>query len=1326
MLENYRYASLHNHSEYSNITLIDALNRISEMVDHSIKMGLAGMALTDHESLSGTVKYLQYYNSLSDEKKAAFKPIIGDEIYLVDEVKQQKMYHFLLLAKNLTGFEQLKQISSQAWANSYAMGKITRRPITKVELKNIIGDNKGHLVATTACLGGEFPTYVNQLLELEAMEAPIEEINVVKQNIVDFIKWCVDVFGKENFFIEIQPSTQRDQIIFNEKAKQLAKVFGLEMVVTTDSHYLTKDDQAVHTAFLNSKDETRDVAQYYRSAHFMDAQEMYDHRSIKNFFTEEEFKHILDNTVRIADMCEVYDIAKQQEVPYVDRTPELAELKKKYPNGLNLEWDKYPSLKKIIESDDETNHYWLYRIYDFLLKRDLINHEYVSRIDLEAEELHAISERLNTNLFSYYVTMTKIQDIAWNDANAIIGVGRGSVTGFLSAWALEIQGIDSIKYGLPHWRHISKERPELPDIDFDTPSSRRKNLLLATKNYFGDDKVLTIATFKTEGPKSAIATAGKGYRSDAYPYGLSNDETAYLSSMIKYERGFAWSIRDTYYGNPEKEREPSREFKKQMDLYPGLLEIALRIEGIISGRSSHASGVYIYNKSFVNYNAMMKAPNGVPTTQFDMADSDYQGGLKFDYLTVTGLDIIQTTLDLLTEEGYIKQHPTLKETYNAVLNPEKIIDGDQLWKHAYERQMLSVFQFDTAVGGDAIAKVKPHSLEEAAHVNSLMRLMATDRGALAPADKFVLFKNNIDLWYDEMREAGLNQDEVAIMEKHFKNVYGVAATQEELMIIAMDEKVSNFDLTEANKLRKAVAKKKADVMEQVKTLFYEKGRAQGTRDVMLDYVWNYVAMPQAGYSFSKLHTTAYTMIALQELTLFHNFPEVFWNTAVLIVNSASVEEVIDPAFVEVQYDEEGNVIEEKSKVETVDYGKIAKSIGEIRSAGITVSPPHINTAEKRFEADVENNRILYSLKGLTNVGDNEIEEILEKRPFTSFKDFLARTSLKKPAVVSLIKSGAFDELEGRDRFDIMVEYIESICEPKKRLTMQNFKGLIAHNLVPESMRDIKSLFEFNRYIKQKEFARGADLFIDERAERFLNAKFPNFFARALKINAKGEQVVSAAEWKKVYDNGMEKAKEWVKKEQASLLKQYNLILFNDMWDKYCEGDLAKWEMDSMCYYSGEHELAHVDMAKYGISHFYALPESPKIESFFVPSPGKSIPIYKIDKIIGTCIDKDAMKNTFTILTPDGAVVTIRLNNEHFAYYNKQLSVFDPLEGKKKVMEKSWFSRGNKLMIVGFRRDQNFTPKRYKNTVEQHRIYLINGVEDNGELSLASSRWGEES
>ena len=203
---------------------------------------------------------------------------------------------------------------------------------------------------------------------------------------------------------------------------------------------------------------------------------------------------------------------------------------------------------------------------------------------------------------------------------------------------------------------------------------------------------------------------------------------------------------------------------------------------------------------------------------------------------------------------------------------------------------------------------------------------------------------------------------------------------------------------------------------------------------------------------------------------------------------------------------------------------------------------------------------------------------------------------------------------------------------------------------------------------------------------------------------------------------MLKAKQYIIDNQEELLNKYNNILIKQQWDKYCLGNISKWEMDSMSFYYHEHELAHIDLQKYGISEFSKLPEEPEIERFF-EIKNRQIPIYKINKIIGTCIGKNNIKGTFTLLTSDGEVVDIRLTKEHYAYYNKQISEIE--NGVKKVKEKSWFTRGTKLMVVGIRRGSGFMAKKYKNT-GGHRLYKITDVINNGtEMLLSSSRYGAE-
>ena len=289
--------------------------------------------------------------------------------------------------------------------------------------------------------------------------------------------------------------------------------------------------------------------------------------------------------------------------------------------------------------------------------------------------------------------------------------------------------------------------------------------------------------------------------------------------------------------------------------------------------------------------------------------------------------------------------------------------------------------------------------------------------------------------------------------------------------------------------------------------------------------------------------------------------------------------------------------------------------------------------------------------------------------------------------------------------------------------MQNFRALSESGVFPEELKFSVDLWNFNGYIRQSGLFRfnNGKLLLDDRAQNFMSKNYADFYAGG---NLEENNMISIdeKEWKKIYDKGMLVAKNWIIKNQTEILEKFNKNLFDEMWDKYCGGDLSKWEMDSMSYYSDKHELDAANLAKYGIQTFSNLPEEPRIEYIFEVDD-KKIPIYEITKIAGTCISKEKLKNTFTILTNDGSVVDIRLNNEHFAYYDKRIS--DMQDGTKKTMEDSWFSRGNKIMVVGFRRGDNFVPKRYARTPEQHRLYLITDIDEQGEMTFATERWGSE-
>ena len=254
------YFSIHNHTEYSSIRIIDSINKVKDLIDRAIELNLSGICITDHEVLSAHVQAIQYYKSLPDEIKSKFTLGLGDEIYLVNDLNNidYGYTHFILVAKNEVGHRALREISSTAWENSKTDRGMLRVPISKKELKNIVKKFPGTLKASTACLGSEFSKLVLELINKENNNFSPVEIGATKQKIVDHINYCKELFGKD-FYIEVQPGVCEEQHLYNLKAKVIAKALGVKMIFTTDSHYLKKEDRGIHKAYLNSKEGEREV-----------------------------------------------------------------------------------------------------------------------------------------------------------------------------------------------------------------------------------------------------------------------------------------------------------------------------------------------------------------------------------------------------------------------------------------------------------------------------------------------------------------------------------------------------------------------------------------------------------------------------------------------------------------------------------------------------------------------------------------------------------------------------------------------------------------------------------------------------------------------------------------------------------------------------------------------------------------------------------------------------------------------------------------------------------------------------------------------------------
>ena len=1278
------FFNCHNHTHYSNLRLLDCIIKPTDLIDKAIQLGLSGIAITDHESISAHMEVNQYVKKLRDKNPDFnFTVALGNEIYLTDtRDNNQQYYHFILIAKDAIGHKGLRELSSQAWMNSYVDRGMERVPLLKSELAEIMTRYKGHIIGTTACMGGQLSRMIVEYNTCKETQQPVEEI---VGNIQNFLQFCVEVFGRENFFLECAPSSAADQIMVNRYLWDIANKFHIQMVTATDSHYLSPETRFAHKAYLNSKGGDREVDSFYEFARLMSENEV--HQLLTLSFDKWVVDEILRTTEIMRNMIEWYSLEKPQQIPVVE-----------VPKRKFLGWgigSKYPTLNYINQYGNDQEQYWLDCCLQALIDKKIgDNPVYIARLETEADVIRFIGERLGTCLFAYFNTFKHYIDLFW-ECGSIVGPGRGSATGFLSNYLLGITQLDPIKWNLPWWRFLNKERAELPDIDIDLAPSKRPLIFQKIREERGQLGLIQVATFGTEGSKSAVLTACRGYRYtdpksgvELYPDGIDVDIAQYIASLIPQHRGFLWTIKEVVYGNPAEDRQPVTTFVHEVNNYPGLLDIIFAIEGIIKQRGCHASGVILYDADKIyDTAAVMKTPSGDLVTCYDLKRAEAAGDTKYDFLVTEVSDKIIKALDLIQDDEIIDPDMSLREMYNEYLHPEHIDTTDPvIWEALAAGEVLDVFQFSGGVGLAIAKKLRPSDPLEMTAANAMMRLMS-EKGKESQQDRYARIKaDGIKVFDDEMRLNRLPESMIVAMHKHCDKYYGCCAIQEQMMEILMDPDIAGFTLAEANDARKIVAKKQMSRIPELKQKVYDVMDAR-----LADYIWEVAVAPQLGYAFSMNHSLPYSFVGIQTIILAKQFESIYWNTACLIVNSGATDESLEG---------------------TTDYGKIAKAIGDIQNAGIEISAIDINKSQYGFRPDLGEGKILYGLKGLLNVGDEVIQSIIDNRPYISFEDFLRKVKANKQAIISLIKSGAFDKFG--ERKTIMAKYIWLTCNKKKRLTLQNMNGLIQHGMIPDQLTHQKTVFEFNRYLKDKCCIKYEPNYyiLDDRAYRYIDINYLG----VVNLEIYGSHyALNKKMWDKVYQSEMDVVREHLKDNQDEMLYQLNKAIFKEDWDKYATGSYSAWEMEVMCFYHHDHELKNLNRTKYGIANFFELPEEPEID-YYVRN--NTIPIYKLHRIAGTCIAKNKVKGTVSLLTPEG-VVEVKFRNEYFAMFDKQISARGA-DGVKHVVEKSWFNRGSMIVVTGIRRGDNFIPKKYAAT-PGHQLYRITELLPNGLIRLCFER-----
>ena len=829
--------SLHNHTDWSNLKLRDSINQVDELINLAINLGHKCIAFTEHEILSGAIAIEKSYNKIKKEYPD-FKVIRGNEIYLVRDglnaenfdKENDYYYHFILLAKDAEGHRQIRELSTRAWLRSYEQWRQIRTPTYYSDVIEVIGSNPGHVIGSTACIGGALG---KQLLRYREQE---------NYNYENILNWCLNMkklFGEDNFYLELQPSKDEEQVYVNKELIKISQLLNIPCIITNDAHYARPEDAKIHEAFLKSQDGDREVAKFYATTYLMNDNEVRDF--MKDVITEEEIEKAYKNIEYIMSQCEDFSLKKPLHIP------RLAWKESKPINMMDYWCLKMPMLVSFLYSPYEED-----RLLAKILMNVIEDNKEQYQNDKTYEEINAClqdtwesSEVNNARWSAYFLNLQTIVETCW-EAGSLVGCGRGSGVGFILLNMLGITQINPLreKTATFRWRFLNPARASVLDVDIDIESNKRQVVLDEFRNRYGELNVANVLTIGLEKSKSAIITAARGLDIDV-------DEARYLSSLITADRGQIRTLKQTYYGDEEQGFAPNAIFRKEMDYnYPELWKVAQKIEGLISRAGIHAGGVIFTDEKFTDSVSLMRAPSGEIVTGFDLHDSEAAGLIKYDILSIEALDRIHVCLDLLEDYNYIEKFDSLKEKYESTIGIYKLErDNLDMWKMCWEHKIIDLFQMEKQSGIKGIALLKPTSVDDLAILNSAIRLMANEKGAEVPVEKLARFKKDPTAWDKELALWGLGASDKKLLEPIVKISYGLCIAQEQFMELVQLPELGGFDLNWADRLRKSIAKKNPAEYEQLTQEYYDITMSKGCKSNLCKYVWDVLIAMSKGYGF---------------------------------------------------------------------------------------------------------------------------------------------------------------------------------------------------------------------------------------------------------------------------------------------------------------------------------------------------------------------------------------------------------------------------------------------------------------------------------------------
>lgn len=905
MIDMADFVHLHVHSEYS---LLDGACRIKELVKRVKELGQTAVAVTDHGNLYAAI---EFYN---EAKAAGIKPIIGCEVYVAPRTRFDKIhgqdnkpYHLVLLCENNEGYDNLIKLVSIGYIDGFY-----NKP--RVDLEVLKKHSKG-LIALSGCIAGEIPRLL---------------MNGEYDNAVSAAMRYRDIFGENNFFIEIQNHGIKEELSVLPLLYKLSAQTGIRLAATNDAHYIAKHDAKIQKVLVAIQTNTP-----------------LSKPSPLNFPTNEFY-------IKTAEEMEQLFPTKKEAL---EVTAEIA-------GRCNVEFEfgviKLPRYE--IPGTKDNAGYFSKMCRDGLRRRygDDVPEEYKARLEYELDVI------IKMGYVDYFL-------IVWDFINYAkthgipVGPGRGSGAGSIAAYCIGITGIDPMKYNLLFERFLNPERVSMPDFDIDFCYERRQEVIDYVVEKYGSDRVAQIITFGTMAARAAVRDVGRVME---LPYQLTDK----VSKLIPFE---LHATLDKALSNSSELKEL---YMKDSSVHE-LIDIAKKIEGMPRHASTHAAGVVISDAPVSNYVPVQKNDDSV-VTQYPMNILESLGLLKMDFLGLRTLTVISDTVKEIQKN-------------NAVFDINNIpLDDIAVFEMLSAGDSSAVFQFESAGMRQVLSRLKPVSIEDLIAVLSLYR-----PGPMDSIPKYIENRHHPEkvTYKHPMLEDILNV------------TYGCIVYQEQVMQIC--RKLAGYSYGRADLVRRAMAKKKADVMAKEREVFVSGAVGNGVPEKTANEIFDEMS-GFASYAFNKSHAAAYAHIAYQTAYLkCHYYKEYM---------AALMTSVLE------------------------NQNKLMEYISECEKSGVKILPPDINSSGAGFTAD--KNGIRFALLAVRNLGRNAINNIIAERRngrFSSLEEFCRRMNgkdINRKAAESLIKCGAFDCFELNRRQ--MIENYDRIFSSLQDSARQNIEGQI--------------------------------------------------------------------------------------------------------------------------------------------------------------------------------------------------------------------------------------------------------------------------------------------